>query len=146
VGANGDLVDLQRIGNRRGCYIGSHVALALLDAGHRVTVIDDLSTGFRWAVPADASFFEDNVADRALVSRLIGEQEIDAIMHFAGSIIVPESVSEQYVGTLIYNRVSEELQGRTKKNDPSEWIRVPNAFPAIVEPKLKTKRRAVGSN
>src|SRR5206468_4175209 len=74
-------------------YIGSHAVLALLDAGRRVTVIDDLSTGFRHAVAPEAHFCQGDVADRALVSRLIGEQEIGAIMHFAGSIVVPESVA-----------------------------------------------------
>lgn len=75
-------------------YIGSHVVLALLDAGHRVTVIDNLSTGFRRAVPAEAHFCEGDIADQALVNRLIQKQEIGAIMHFAGSIVVPESVSD----------------------------------------------------
>jgi UDP-glucose 4-epimerase len=74
-------------------YIGSHVVLALLDAGHQVTVIDNLSTGFRWAVPPAAAFFEGDIADRLLVSKVIHEREIDAIMHFAGSVIVPESIS-----------------------------------------------------
>ena len=76
-----------------GGYIGSHVVLALLDAGYRVTVIDNLSSGFRWAVPPAAYFCSGDVADRPLVSRLISEREIGAILHFAGSIIVPESVS-----------------------------------------------------
>jgi len=77
-----------------GGYIGSHVALALLEAGHQVTVIDDLSTGFRWAVPAVACFYEGDIADRGLVNRLIHERAIDAIMHFAGSVVVPESVAD----------------------------------------------------
>jgi UDP-glucose 4-epimerase len=77
-----------------GGYIGSHVALALLDAGHQVAVIDNLSSGFRRAVPSEAHFCEGDIADRALVNLLIQEREIGAIMHFAGSIIVPESVSD----------------------------------------------------
>jgi UDP-glucose 4-epimerase len=77
-----------------GGYIGSHVVLALLDAGYRVTVIDNLSTGVRWAVPPAAYFCAGDVADRPLVSRLIDQREIGAIMHFAGSVIVPESVSD----------------------------------------------------
>jgi UDP-glucose 4-epimerase len=75
-------------------YIGSHAVLALLAAGHRVTVIDDLSTGFRAAVPADARFCAGDVADRALVRRLVEEDKIDAIMHFAGSVVVPESIAD----------------------------------------------------
>ena len=75
-------------------YIGSHVVWALLDAGHRVTVVDNLTTGFRWAVPPAATFYEIDILDRALVSDLILKHEIGAIMHFAGSVIVPESVTD----------------------------------------------------
>src|SRR5262245_51336357 len=74
-------------------YIGSHAVLALLEAGRRVTVVDDLSAGFRTAVAAGAQFCEGDIADRALVARVISEHGIGAIMHFAGSIIVPESVA-----------------------------------------------------
>ena len=73
-------------------YIGSHAMLALKDAGWNVSVIDDLSNGVRRAVPDDVPFYEGNVADRALVRRIFEEQRIRAIMHFAGSIVVPESV------------------------------------------------------
>jgi UDP-glucose 4-epimerase len=75
-------------------YIGSHAVLALLDGGWPVVVIDNLSTGFRWAVPNEAVFAEGDIADRALVARLIDEHGIGAIVHFAGSIIVPESVEK----------------------------------------------------
>jgi UDP-glucose 4-epimerase len=75
-------------------YIGSHAVLALRDAGWRVVVVDDLSTGTRALVPDDVPFFEGNVADRALVERIIGDEGIGAIMHFAGSIVVPESVEK----------------------------------------------------
>jgi UDP-glucose 4-epimerase len=75
-------------------YIGSHAVLALLEAGHRVTVIDDLSTGFRAAVPAEARFCAGDIADRPLLGRLIVEDGIGAIMHFAGSIVVPESIAD----------------------------------------------------
>lgn len=73
-------------------YIGSHAVLALKDAGYRVAVIDNLTTGFRWAVPEDVPLYEGDIEDQALVARLIAEEGISAIMHFAGSIIVPESV------------------------------------------------------
>ncbi|HEX8216525.1 MAG TPA: UDP-glucose 4-epimerase GalE [Allosphingosinicella sp.] len=73
-------------------YIGSHAVLALLDSGWPVVVIDNLTTGFRWAVPEPASLVEGDIADEALVRSLIREHRIGAIMHFAGSIIVPESV------------------------------------------------------
>lgn len=75
-------------------YIGSHAVLALLDAGWPVVVIDDLSTGFDWAVPEGAAFAKGDIADGALVGRLIEEHRIGAIMHFAGSVIVPESVAD----------------------------------------------------
>src|SRR3954453_691319 len=75
-------------------YIGSHTMLALKDAGWAVTVIDDLSNGARRAVPEEVPFYEGNVADRALVGRIFAEQGIEAIMHFAGSIVVPESVED----------------------------------------------------
>jgi UDP-glucose 4-epimerase len=75
-------------------YIGSHAALALLGAGWPVVVIDDLSTGFAWAVPKGAAFVEGDIADQALVARLIAEHGIGAILHFAGSVVVPESVAQ----------------------------------------------------
>ncbi|HEY7810020.1 MAG TPA: UDP-glucose 4-epimerase GalE [Allosphingosinicella sp.] len=73
-------------------YIGSHAVLALLDAGWPVVVIDNLTTGFRWAVPEGAVFAQGDIADQELVARLIAEHKIQAIIHFAGSIVVPESV------------------------------------------------------
>ncbi len=75
-------------------YIGSHAVLALKDAGWKVAVIDNLVTGFRWAVPDGVAFYEGDIADSKLVARIIAEQQIGAILHFAGSIIVPESVSD----------------------------------------------------
>ena len=73
-------------------YIGSHAVLALKDAGWPVAVIDDLSTGFRFAVPDGVPFYEGDIADGKLLARIFAEQGTKAIMHFAGSIIVPESV------------------------------------------------------
>ena len=75
-------------------YIGSHAVLALRDAGWPVAVIDDLSSGTRYLVPDDLPFYEGNVADRELVDRIFAEQGTGAIMHFAGSIVVPESVEK----------------------------------------------------
>jgi UDP-glucose 4-epimerase len=75
-------------------YIGSHAMLALKDAGWPVTVIDDLSNGTREVVPADVPFFEGNIADRPLVDRILAEQQTGAILHFAVSIVVPESVEQ----------------------------------------------------
>lgn len=73
-------------------YIGSHAVLALVDGGWPVAVIDNLSTGFRFAVPDGVPLYEGDIEDGALLARIFAEQRIGAIMHFAGSIIVPESV------------------------------------------------------
>jgi UDP-glucose 4-epimerase len=73
-------------------YIGSHAMLALRDAGWQVAVIDDLSTGVRSAVPEDVPFYQGPIQERVLVDSIIDELKIGAIMHFAGSIVVPESV------------------------------------------------------
>ncbi len=75
-------------------YIGSHAVLALADAGWPVVVIDNLVTGFRWAVDPRAAFVEGDVADAALVAGIIAAHGIGAIMHFAGSVVVPESVAD----------------------------------------------------
>jgi UDP-glucose 4-epimerase len=73
-------------------YIGSHAVLALRDAGWPVVVIDNLVTGFRWAVPNEVPFVEGDIADQPLVEATLREHDIKAIMHFAGSVVVPESV------------------------------------------------------
>jgi UDP-glucose 4-epimerase len=74
-------------------YIGSHAVLALADAGWPVAVIDNLTTGFRFAVPEGVAFYQGDIADEALLARIFAEQGIRGVMHFAGSIIVPESVA-----------------------------------------------------
>jgi len=73
-------------------YIGSHMVLELLSASEDVVVLDNLSTGFRSAVPDAVQFVEGNVGDMALVAQLLRDHSIDAILHFAGSIVVPDSV------------------------------------------------------
>ncbi len=75
-------------------YIGSHAVLALRDAGWPVAVIDNLSTGFRFALPADVPFYQGDIEDTDLLARIFAEQGTRAVMHFAGSIVVPESVSD----------------------------------------------------
>jgi len=75
-------------------YIGSHAVLALRDAGWPVAVIDDLSNGSREVVPDDVPFFHGSIAERVLLDSILDEQGIGAIMHFAGSIVVPESVEK----------------------------------------------------
>jgi UDP-glucose 4-epimerase len=73
-------------------YIGSHAVLALKDAGWKVAVIDDLSNGSREVVPEGVPFYQGSIAERVLVDSIIDQLGIEAIMHFAGSIVVPESV------------------------------------------------------
>lgn len=75
-------------------YIGSHAVLALTDAGWPVAVIDNLSTGFRFAVPDGVPLYVGDIADDALLQRIFAEQGTRAVMHFAGSIVVPESVEK----------------------------------------------------
>ena len=73
-------------------YIGSHASLALLDAGHQVIIIDDLSTGNKKLIPYNTSFVECNINDTATVGALIQKEKFDALMHFAGFVQIEESV------------------------------------------------------
>ncbi|MEH3157969.1 MAG: UDP-glucose 4-epimerase GalE [Sphingomonas taxi] len=75
-------------------YIGSHAVLALCGAGYDVVVVDNLVTGFAWAVDPRATLVEANVADDLAVRAVIRDHRVRAIMHFAGSVVVPESVSD----------------------------------------------------
>ncbi len=75
-------------------YIGSHTARQLVDAGHSVTVVDNLYSGHRWAVPPEATFHEFDVGDLEAFSRVLAATSFDAIVHFAGHIVVPESVRD----------------------------------------------------
>ena len=75
-------------------YIGSHMVHALVDAGERVVVLDNLITGFDWAVAPGATLVIGDSGDQARVAALIAEHRVDAIIHFAASIVVPDSVSD----------------------------------------------------
>ena len=75
-------------------YIGSHMAHALVDAGERVVVLDNLTTGFEWAVPPGASLVVGETGDERRVAELIAQENVEAIIHFAASIVVPESVRD----------------------------------------------------
>ncbi len=97
-------------------YIGSHMVLELLDAGEQVVVLDDLSTGFRWAVPSEVPLVVGDVGDQALVARVIEEHGIDGIMHFAARIVVPESVTDPlgyYLNNTVRTRALVETAVRT---------------------------------
>jgi UDP-glucose 4-epimerase len=75
-------------------YIGSQMVNELRDAGERVVVLDNLSTGHRWAVPASVPLIVGETGDQPLVTKLIREHEISEIIHFAASIVVPDSVRD----------------------------------------------------
>ena len=97
-------------------YIGSHMVWRLLDAGEDVVVVDRLSTGFEWAVPAEAELVVGDIADQELVEATIKRRNVDAIIHFAGSIIVPESVSDPlgyYLNNTVKSRALIESAVRT---------------------------------
>jgi UDP-glucose 4-epimerase len=75
-------------------YIGSHMVLALADAGEDVVVLDDLSTGVRGAVSSKARLVVGDIADTPLVRRVIADHEVEEIIHFAAKIVVPDSVAD----------------------------------------------------
>src|SRR5215204_4242640 len=75
-------------------YIGSHMVHKLLDAGERVVVLDNLSTGHRAAIPASVPLTVGDTGDQKLVGSLLREHRVDAIIHFAASIVVPDSVRD----------------------------------------------------
>jgi UDP-glucose 4-epimerase len=75
-------------------YIGSHMVLALLDAGEEVVVLDDLSTGFAWAVPKPATLIVGDMGDKEKLAGIFARHKIEAVAHFAAKIVVPESVAD----------------------------------------------------
>ena len=93
-------------------YIGSHMVLELLDAGESVVVIDNLVTGFRWAVAPAATLVVGDIGDQDLVRTVIAKHGITAIIHFAGSVVVPESVSDPlayYLNNTVKSRALMEV-------------------------------------
>src|SRR5215467_3947221 len=75
-------------------YIGSHMVQALVEAGERVVALDDLSTGFDWAVAKGARLVIGDAGDQPRVAALIAEHGVDAVIHFAASLVVPDSVHD----------------------------------------------------
>jgi UDP-glucose 4-epimerase len=103
-------------------YIGSHMVLALLDAGDKVVVVDNLSTGFRSAVPRPAILVEGNCGDEDLVQRVVDAHQVRAIIHFAGSIVVPDSVADP-LGYYLNNTVnSRALMAAAVKTGVKNFI------------------------
>lgn len=96
-------------------YIGSHMVWCLLDAREDVVVLDRLSTGFRWAVAPEAQFYEGDIGDTELLSKIFAKHHIEAIIHFAGSVVVPESVADPlsyYENNTVKSRVLIEAAVR----------------------------------
>jgi UDP-glucose 4-epimerase len=75
-------------------YIGSHLVHELEDAGEAVVVLDNLSTGFRFLVPSSVPFVSGSTGDRDLVKKVVAEHRVDSILHFAASLIVPDSLRD----------------------------------------------------
>ena len=80
-------------------YIGSHMVHELADAGERVVVLDNLSTGFDWAVAKGHVHWSSATRDQLRVAALIAEHRVDTVIHFAASIVVPDSVRDPFVAT-----------------------------------------------
>lgn len=77
-------------------YIGSHTVKQLIDVGHRVVVLDNFYSGHRWAVDSAATLVEGDIADPDCVSQVLQTHKIDSVVHFAGYIVVPESVTDPF--------------------------------------------------
>src|SRR4051794_40359728 len=75
-------------------YIGSHMVLALAEAGESVVVVDNLSTGFSTSLPEGVPLFIGDAADENLVEGVIAAHGVESIVHFAGSVVVPESMRD----------------------------------------------------
>jgi UDP-glucose 4-epimerase len=93
-------------------YIGSQMALGLLDAGERTVVLDNFSTGLARSVPKEAELIEGDVGDQSLVARMIETRAVDAVIHFAGSVVVPDSVADPlgyYLNNTVKSRALIEI-------------------------------------
>ena len=77
-----------------GGYIGSHMVWTLLGKGEKVVVCDNLVTGFEWAIAPEAKFVKCDIGDMDTMKDVINDNNVDSIIHFAGSVVVPESVED----------------------------------------------------
>jgi len=103
-------------------YIGSHMVWELVGRGEKVVVLDDLSSGFDWAVAPQAELVIGDVGDRVLLNRLMRSRNVDTVMHFAGSVVVPESVADP-LGYYLNNTVkSRELIAAAIANGVTNFI------------------------
>ncbi len=97
-------------------YIGSHMVLELLDRGEEVVVLDNLSTGFDWIVPKGVRLYVGETGNQSLVSAVIRAHEVESIIHFAASIVVPDSVSDPlgyYLNNTVNSRALIETAVKT---------------------------------
>lgn len=98
-------------------YIGSHMVLALADAGIETIVIDNLSTGFPWAISPAAKLVRGDIGDQVLVTKVMKDHGVDAVIHFAGSIVVPDSVADPlayYANNTVKSRALMECAVKAK--------------------------------
>ena len=103
-------------------YIGSHMVLALTDSGHDVVVLDNLTTGFAWAIAPQAKLVQGDIGDEALVERIIKSHGVNAVVHFAGSIVVPDSIADP-LGYYLNNTVkSRSLMAAVVKAGVKKFI------------------------
>jgi UDP-glucose 4-epimerase len=118
-------------------YIGSHMVHALVDAGEQVIVIDNLSTGFEWALPKGVPLVIGNVGDQSLLQPLFSEHEVETIIHFAASTVVSESVAkplEYYRNNTVNSRSLIELaiNGRVRNFIFSSTCAVYGSSPSVI--------------
>ena len=103
-------------------FIGSHMVLELVGRGESVTVLDDLSTGNEWAVSPRAELIVGDIGDRVLLDRIMKTRGIETVLHFAGSIVVPDSVADP-LGYYLNNTVkSRELIAAAISNGAKHFI------------------------
>jgi UDP-glucose 4-epimerase len=105
-----------------GGFIGSHMVLELVGRGEKVVVLDDLSSGFEWAVAPQAELIVGDIGDRVLLDRVMRTRKVETVMHFAGSVVVPESVADP-LGYYLNNTVkSRELIAAAVVNEVQNFI------------------------
>ena len=103
-------------------FIGSHMVWELVDRGEKVVVLDDLSTGFDWALPGRVELVVGDIGDRVLLDRVMRSRGIDTVMHFAGSVVVPDSVADP-LGYYLNNTIkSRELIAAAVANRVKHFV------------------------
>ena len=98
-------------------YIGSHMVLALADAGEDVVVVDNLTTGFAWAIAPQATLIQGDIGDAEFLNQVMASHKFDAVIHFAGSIVVPDSISDPlgyYLNNTVKSRTLMECAVNAK--------------------------------